>query len=202
MISLNNIRQIGFMLLIIVVVWFYKDYSYQVAENKRQSENAVQLRKADSLRFTTQSLSSDEIKDYLEYDNPGLNKKLEENNIKLNRIQSIVSQTLNYRDTDKNEIDVSKLLESINKKIPAKTLFVDSTKCQTNKGFVEYKNDSLKVVFTEKTFNNKSDAVAYWERREWKFLGLKTTFLGKKQFTAKVFDECGESKFMKIQKKE
>ncbi|MNL86767.1 hypothetical protein D3C87_2156190 [compost metagenome] len=53
----------------------------------------------------------------------------------------------------------------------------------------------------DRQFHNKSDAVAYWERREWNFLGFKTRFLGKKQFTAKVFDECGESRTMKIEKK-
>lgn len=199
--KIQDIKTLLIVISIGIAIWFYKDYQFQKAENIRQTENANQLRKSDSLRFASQNLTSQEIQDYLTYSNPELKKKLDENNIKLNRIQSIVSQTLNYRDTDKSEIDISKLLESINKKIPAKTPFIDSTKCQTNKGFVEYKNDSLKVVFTEKTFNNKTDAVAYWERREWNFLGVKTRFLGKKQFTAKVYDDCGESTIMKIEKK-
>jgi len=200
-ILINNIKQIGIVLLIIAVVWFYKDYQHQKAENIRQTENASQLRKADSLRFTSQVLTSQEIQDYLKYSNPDLEKKLLADNIKLGRIESIVSQTLKYRDTSKVVLDVSGILESINKKIPAKTPFIDTTKCQTNKGYVEYVNDSLKVIFTEKTFNNKTDAVAYWERRQWNFLGFKTRFLGKKQFTAVNYSECGESKTMKIEKK-
>lgn len=198
---IQNIKWIGFTILVALLVWFYKDYQHQKAENIRQTENATQLRKADSLRFTSQILTSQEIQDYLKYSNPDLEKKLLADNIKLGRIESIVSQTLKYRDTSKVVLDVSPILEAIKNKVPNKTPFIDTTKCQTNKGYVEYVNDSLKVIFTEKTFNNKTDAVAYWERRQWKFLGLKTRFLGKKQFTAVNYSDCGESKVMKIEKK-
>lgn len=197
----GNIKIIAIILLALVAMWFYKDYQYQKAENIRQTENASQLRKADSLRFTSQTLTSQEIKDYLQYSNPDLEKKLKADNIKLNRIESIISQTLRYKDTVKSTIDMTPLLEAIKVKVPTKTPFIDTTKCLTNKGYIEYKNDSLRVVFTEKTFNNKGDAVAYWERRQWKFLGIKTRFLGKKQFTAKNYNECGESTVMKIEKK-
>ena len=64
-ILINNIKQIGIILLIIAVVWLYKDYQFQKSENIRQTENATQLRKADSLRFTSQILTSQEIQDYL-----------------------------------------------------------------------------------------------------------------------------------------
>lgn len=198
---IQNIKWIGFAILVALLVWFYKDYQHQKSENIRQTENASQLRKADSLRFTSQILTSQEIQDYLKYSNPDLEKKLLADNIKLGRIESIVSQTLKYRDTSKVVLDVSPILEAIKNKVPNKTPFIDTTKCQTNKGYVEYVNDSLKVIFTEKTFNNKTDAVAYWERRQWKFLGLKTRFLGKKQFTAVNYSDCGESKVMKIEKK-
>lgn len=205
MITLNqiwgNLKIIAIILLALAVMWFYKDYQYQKAENIRQTENASQLRKADSLKFTSQILTQQEIKDYLQYSNPDLEKKLKADNIKLNRIESIISQTLRYKDTTKSTIDMTPLLEAIRVKVPTKTPFIDTTKCLTNKGYVEYKNDSLKVVFTEKTFNNKGDAVAYWERKQWKFLGIKTRFLGKKQFTAKNYNECGESTIMKIEKK-
>lgn len=205
MITLNqiwgNLKIIAIILLALAVMWFYKDYQYQKAENIRQTENASQLRKADSLKFTSQILTQQEIKDYLQYSNPDLEKKLKADNIKLNRIESIISQTLRYKDTTKSTIDMTPLLEAIRVKVPTKTPFTDTTKCLTNKGYVEYKNDSLRVVFTEKTFNNKGDAVAYWERKQWKFLGIKTRFLGKKQFTAKNYNECGESTIMKIEKK-
>lgn len=198
---LENLKLILLVAVTGLIVWLFMSWQYQKAENIRQTENASQLRKADSLRFTSQTLTSQEIQDYLKYSNPDLEKKLLADNIKLGRIESIVSQTLKYRDTSKVVLDVSPILEAIKNKVPNKTPFIDTTKCQTNKGYVEYVNDSLKVIFTEKTFNNKTDAVAYWERKQWKFLGIKTRFLGKKQFTAINYSDCGESKTMKIEKK-
>lgn len=197
----SNSKNIRLILLIVLAVWFYKDYEFQKSENIRQSENASQLRKIDSLKYASQTLTTAEITDYLNYDNKDLLNKLKADKIKLNRIESIVSQTLKYRDTTKKELDVSKIVDAIKSNIPATTPFVDSTKCQTNKGYVEFKNDSLKIVFTEKTFNNKTDAVAYWQRREWKLFGIKTRFLGKKEFTAVNYSNCGEVQTMKIEKK-
>jgi len=183
-------------------VWFYKDYKYQVSENKRQTENVTQLRKSDSLRFTSQILTSNEIKQYLDYQNKDLKNKLEKDNIKLGRIESIVSSNYHYRDTVKRETDVSGLISAIKNSIPKSQDWIDTTKCQTTKGHVLFDGSKLKVVIDDREFNNKSDAVAYWERRQWKFLGIKTRLFGKKEFTAKTYDNCGETRTMKIEKKE
>lgn len=198
---IQNLRTILIIAGIIAAVWFYKDYQHQVSENKRQSENMHQLRIADSLRFSTQNLSSDEIKEYLEYQNSDLKNKLAKDGIKLNRLESIVSTNYRYRDTTKRESDITGLVDAIKNSIPKQQEWTDTTKCQTIKGLVSFDGQKLKVVVNDREFKNKSDAVAYWERREWNFLGIKTRFLGKKQFTSKVFDECGESKIMKIEKK-
>ena len=62
MIPLNqlwgNIKIIAIVLLALALMWFYKDYQYQKAENIRQTENASQLRRVDSLRFASQTLTS------------------------------------------------------------------------------------------------------------------------------------------------
>jgi len=183
-IILKNLKLIAILLLVIVAVWFYKDYQYQKSENIRQTENNSQLRKADSLKFASQILSLNEVKDYLEYENKDLKNNLAKDGIKTNRIKEIVSTKYTFKDT------------IIKKYISGP--FVDSTKCLTIKGFV----DSSGVTITDRQFTNKTDAVAYWERNQWKFLGIKTRFLGKKQMTAKVYDQCGESKTIKIEKKE
>ena len=180
----KNIKLIAILLLVVVAVWFYKDYQYQKSENLRQTENNNQLRKADSLRFASQILTLNEMKDYLQYQNSDLKNNLAKDGIKTNRIKEIISNTYNYKDT------------LIKKYIPGP--FIDSTKCLTIKGFV----DSSGVTITDRQFYNKTDAVAYWQRREWNFLGIKSRFLGKKQMTAKVYDQCGESKIIKIEKKE
>lgn len=198
---LKNIKALFIVFLVIGVVWFYKDYQYQKSENIRQTENASQLRKADSLKFTSQILSKDEVKDYLEYQNSDLNNKLAKEGIKLNRIESIVSNLYKYKDTSTNETDVSGLITAIKSSIPKSQSWIDSTKCMTTKGTVSFDGQKLKVIVNDREFKNKSDAVAYWQHRQWKFLGITTRFLGKKEFTAKQFDDCGESKIMKIEKK-
>ncbi|TDO69917.1 hypothetical protein EV143_11394 [Flavobacterium chryseum] len=200
-IILQNLKAIGIVLIALAAVWFYKDYTFQKSENERQSENSSQLRKADSTKFASQLLSKDEIADYLKFQNSDLNKKLQANNIKLNRIESIVSQTYKFRDTTKRETDLSGIVEAIKSNIPSSQVVVDTTKCMTTKGIISFKDNKLTWTVLDRTFENKSDAVAYWERREWKFLGIKTRLFGKKQFTSKVFDECGESRVMKIEKK-
>lgn len=199
---LKNIRLLVVLLLCVVSVWFYKDWKFQTIENKRQSENMHQTRIADSLRFSSQILSANEIKEYLQYQNSELKNKLLKDGIKLNRIESIVSTNYRYRDTIKKETDITGLVDAIKKSIPKSQEWIDTTKCQTTKGIVSFDGQKLKVVVNDREFKNKSDAVAYWERRQWNFLGVKTRFLGKKQFTAKTYDDCGESRLLKIEKKE
>lgn len=192
----------GLFLLAIIAIWFYKDYDFQKTENARQTENNRQLRASDSLRFTTQILSDQEIKDYLNFQNKDLKKLLQENNIKPDRIQSIVSSQYRYKDDTLRSSDISNIISAVRKNIPGKSPFIDSTDCMIVKGFVRYENDSMKVEFTDRTFKNKSDGVAYWERKQWTFLGIKTRLFGKKQYTSKSFDECGETKTLKIEKKQ
>ena len=163
-----------------IAIWFYKDYQYQKIENIRQTENNRQLRIADSLHFSSQILNANELKDYLQYENSDLKNKLSEAGIKTNRIKEILNTNYVYKDTTYREFSGK---------------FIDSTKCLTIKGIV---NNNGTVSITDRQFHNKMDAVAYWERREWIFLGIKTRFLGKKQMTAKVFDECGNSEIIKI----
>lgn len=183
------------------VVWFYKEAKYQKSEKERQQENASQLRKSDSTKFASQILSKDEIKEYLEFQNSDLNKKLKAEGIKVNRIESIVSQTFKFRDTTKRETDVSGLVGAIKNSIPKEQTWLDTAKCMTVSGTVSFDGEKLKVVVNDREFKNKSDGVAYWERNQWSFLGIKTRLFGKKVFTAKTFDECGETKIMKIEKK-
>jgi hypothetical protein len=181
---IQTIRTILIIAGIALAIWFYKDWQFQKSENIRQTENNSQLRKADSLRFTSQILNAKELNDYLEYQNSDLKNNLAKDGIKTNRIKEIINTNFIYKDTTYREF---------------KGKFIDSTKCLTIKGIV---NPNGTVSITDRQFNNKMNAVAYWERRQWNFLGMKTRFLGKKQMTAKVFDGCGETKIVKIEKKE
>lgn len=199
---IQTIKTILIIAGISLAIWFYKELEFQTAENKRQSKNMHQTRIADSLHFSSQILSANEIKEHLQYQNSDLKKKLLKDGIKLNRIESIVSTNYRYRDTVKRQTDITPLVDAIKNSIPKIQEWTDTSKCQTIKGTVSFDGQKLKVIVNDREFENKSDAVAYWERREWKFLGIKTRFLGKKQVTAKMFDECGESRILKIEKKE
>lgn len=198
---IQTIRTILIVAGIIAAVWFFKDWQFQKQENKRQSENASQLRKSDSLRFSTQNLTSNEIKEYLEYQNSDLKNKLAKEGIKLNRIESIISQTYKYQDTTKKETDLSGIVEAIRKNIPTSQEIIDTTRCMTTKGIISFVDNKLKFTVIDREFKNKSDAVGYWERRQWKFLGIKTRLFGRKEMTAKVFDQCGNSQVIMINKK-
>lgn len=181
---IKNLRMFLIVILIIAGIWIYKDYQFQKSENLRQTENNRQTRISDSLHFSSQILNSNELKDYLQFENSDLKNKLSKAGIKPNRIKEIINTNFVYKDTTYREFSGK---------------FTDSTKCLTVKGIV---NPNGTVSITDRQFNNKMNAVAYWERRQWNFLGIKTRFLGKKQMTAKVFDECGETKILKIEKKE
>jgi hypothetical protein len=186
MINYIQTLKVGLMILIVsIAIWFYKDWQFQKLENIRQTENVRQIRISDSLRFSSQIVNSNELKDYLQYQNSNLLNNLKKEGIKENRIKEIVSTNYFYRDTTYREFKGSK--------------FIDSTKCLTIKGTI---NENGSVSITDRNFHNKTDAVAYWERKQWSFLGIKSRFFGKKQMTAKVFNECGESQIINIKKKE
>jgi len=187
--------------LFVVLFWLAKNYKHQKSENKRQTENARQLHISDSTRFATQILSQGELKEYLEYNNSELEKRLLKSGIKQGRIKEIITTKTFYIDTTKKEFKADKVLQGIKDSTPTVQEWIDTTKCLSVKGLVSYDGKSLKVIVTEKKSSNKSDAVAYWQRNQWRFLGIKTRFLGKKEFTSTVFDECGKSEVLRIEKK-
>ncbi len=198
---ISNLKQLFYIALIGFVVFLYLDRKYQIEEKNRQAENARQLRIYDSIRLTSQILTTQEMKEYLEYQNKDLQSKLKQSGIKESRLESITTNNYYHKDTTKQTTDVSKLIKSIRSGTTDEQSFIDTTKCQTIKGKITFSGKDLKVEINSREFKNKTDAVIYQERKQWKFLGIKTRFLGKKQLTAKVFDDCGESKTMKIEKK-
>lgn len=198
---IQTIRTILIVAGIAAAIWFFKDWQYQKSENIRQTENARQLRISDSLNMTSQILTTSEIKEYLEYQNKELKKKLETAGIKPGKIESIVTNNYYYKDTISRETDISPLIKSIRDGVPDFQNFIDTTKCQTTKGSVVFDGKKLKVKVNDREFENKSEGVVYEERKQWKFWFIKSRLFGKRQFTAKNFDDCGTSKIMKIEKK-
>lgn len=201
LLNINNLKTIFIVVAIIVAVIFYKDYQYQKKENTRQTENISQIRKMDSLKFASQTLTKQEINEFLEYNRKDLQEFLNENKVKLNRIERIISQTLKYQDTSSRNTDLTPVLEAIKNQRNIKIPVIDSTKCLIVKGWIIFKNDTLSLNITDRQFINSSDVVSYWERRQWSFLGIKTRLFGKKTATVIIKDNCGKTQTFVIDKR-
>ena len=191
--------------LIISVLWYgswlYQDRKYQKLENERNTENIRQSIYADSLKKAVYTYSKQQLDDYIKA-NPTIKEIIEKEKIKPNRINNISTTDYKYKDNKPNTtiVPIQKTDPVTIKETTVPLL--DSTSCLIIKGTVTIKQDSVIVSINSKEFKNKTTVIAYWERREWKFLGIKTRFLGKKQGTVKVIDECGESRIIEIQKKD
>ena len=186
---LNNLKSILIVAAIVAAVWFFKDYQYQKEENIRQTENNRMLRRADSLKYSEQTLTTKEIIDHLEYNNTGLKKKIDEANIKMRRIERIITQELAYRDTTRNDININGIIRAIKENRRLEVPVVDSTECLIIRGSVLYDNNQITLNIKDRKFKNVSDVVTFWERKKG-FLGIRW---GRKQVTVKVFNSCGET---------
>lgn len=198
---IQNIKWIGFAILIALLVWFYKNYEFQKAENIRQTENIRQIRMMDSLKFHVQNLSAAEIKDYLEWENKDLKNKLSRDKINASRIESIISSKLTYKDSVNRNWDLEDIRKAILESNPLEKEIIDTSKCLTIKGKIKFDGSKLSLDISEREFKNKNDAVVYWERKQWKFLFIKSRLFGKKQFTQKIYNDCGDATMVKIEKK-
>jgi hypothetical protein len=187
------------MLVIGFVIWFYQDWKFQRAENKRAIENEKQLKYVDSLGNARLQFNKEQMNEYV-LQNKELRSIIKENNIKLSRIQSISVSDYKYKDTSSNKIKLPKVIEAIEQNDSISYTIVDSTKCLTIKGIVKYANDELSFTITDREFKNKTTVIGYWQRKEWKFLWFKTRFLGKKEAVVKTVDQCGETQIIEINK--
>ena len=197
---LNYIKYIFFVCLIVGGIYIYGRYQLHKNNDLRLTENARQQERFDSLRISSIVLDEKQFNDIMRQ-NKNYAATIKENGIKLDRVTSIMNHLLKYKDTTIVQTDLSSVLNAINLKKDISFPFKDSTKCLTIKGDVQFKNNLLSLNITERTFNGNTTAVGYWERREWSFLGIKTRFLGKKQGTVKLIDECCESQIINIEKK-
>lgn len=197
---LNYIKYIFIVLLIGGGIYIYGRYQLHKNNDLRLTENARQQERFDSLRISSIVLDEKQFNDIMRQ-NKTYAATIKENGIKLDRVTSIMNHLLKYKDTTIVQTDLSEILTAINLKKDINFPFKDSTKCLIVKGNVGFNNGFLSLNITDRVFNGNTTAVEYWERREWNFLGIKTRFLGKKQGTVKLIDECGKSQIISIGKK-
>ncbi len=199
--TLQNIKTYLILLAGLCIVWLYKDYQFQKDENKRQTSNMANLRKQDSIRYAAQVYTKKELKEYLAYNRKDLQEFLSENKIATRKIQQIITQSLTYKDTTTRRIDLQPILAAIQNKQNIKIPIVDSTDCLVISGFIAFEDDTLSLNITNREFKNKTDVISYWERNQWKFLGLKTRLFGRKKATVIIKDNCGQTKTFLINKR-
>jgi len=198
---LQNVKLIIIIILFGTAIWFYKDYKHQKSENQRQTENISQLRQMDSMRYASQYYSKKELQEYLDYNRTDLKEFLNENNVKIKRIEKIITQSLEYRDTASQTTNLQPILDAIKEQRAMKVPIIDSTACMIIKGWVVFDKDTLSLDITDRKFTNRSDVVTYWERNQWKFLGIKTRLFGRKKATVIIKDECGRTETFTIDTK-
>ncbi|WP_340074556.1 hypothetical protein [Leptobacterium sp. I13] len=199
--GIDNLKTYLIVVAAMVAIWFFKDYRFQKEENKRQSENIESIRMMDSLRFAAQTYTKKELDEYLEYNRQDLQAFLKQHNIATRRIEQIITQQLNYRDTTIRNVNLQPILDAIKKEKAVKVPVVDSTSCMIIKGYVAFENDTLSLNITDRKFKNKSDVMAYWERNKWSFLGIKTRLFGRKKATVIIKDDCGRTETFVINKR-
>ena len=186
---------------VIGVVWFYKSWEYRGEEMKRQEFNNEQIRKYDSLKFASQTYTKKELDEYLEYNRQDLQDFLREQRINTRKIEQIITQNLKYRDTLRRSTNLQPILDAIKNQRNLRVPVIDSTDCLIIKGYIAFEHDTLTLDITDRKFTNTSDVVSYWERNQWKLLGIKTRLFGKKKSTVIIKDKCGNTKTFVIDKK-
>lgn len=201
--SWNRIKTFLIIFLVAAAVWFFQSWQYRGEEMKRQADNMQQVRQLDSFKYASLSYKKDEIDEMLDLQRQDLKEFLDDNRIKTKRIERIITQKLEYLDTQSREVDLNPILDAIKENKEARIAVKDSTECLIIEGWVVYKNDSLKLDITNREFKNITDVVAYWERNKWRTpLGFSTRLFGKKKATVIVKDKCGLSRTIVIDKKD
>lgn len=193
LLGISNLKTYLIIAGVSIAIWFYKDYKYVKAEKERIESNISSIRKSDSLRYSEQILSRKEFKEELEYNNKELLEFIKSERIRMNRIERVITQKLSYEDKQERSVNLQPILEAIKEQRSLKVPVIDSTECLIVSGFVTFDNDTLSLDINNRKFTNKTEVISYWERNQWKFLGIKTRLFGKKEITVTIKDACGET---------
>ncbi len=185
--------------LAIAAVWFYKDYQRTKADNDRIKENAEQVRKSDSIGFSQQILTKDELIQDLKYNRQDLIRKLEQQDIKLNRITRLINVQNNFTDVDTTTFILNKILKGVQENKAVAQAVRDTSECYVVEANIRFDGQQLNLDVTKVAFTSESDIVAYTEKvglRFWKWFR-------KKEVEVTVINSCGDIKtsIMEVKRK-
>lgn len=188
--------KIAFYILIFgLIIYLFQSRMYFKELAATEKNNVQNYIKFDSLRNMELKLTRDEMKDYINH-NSKLLERLENLSIKPKQVERIITNTIEYRDTSSNEINLEPILNAIKQNKSLKFPFQDKTECLTVSGFVSFDNDTLKTVIDNRVYTDTIDVVRSWKRK--KVLGIG---IGKKQFKTDILNNCGDVKVKVIEKK-
>ena len=185
--ALKNYKEIFIGLLLLAVYLFYSELQSEKADNKRLATNLKQIQNQNASNLT---LTRAEFDDFLQ-NNKVIAEQIKSLKIKENRIEKVTHVKTVYRDTTRYKKELDSLLSAIASNKDLSEQIIDTTGCVKVKGEIAYKNGKLNIEIKEKSYSDEATQVMYWQRREWKFLGIKTRFLGKKEYDAKTTSTCG-----------
>ena len=193
MFSIKDIRYILLIVFLAGVGYMYVDWRETIRELKRVNKNQTQQIRLDSLKIAEVSFDKKEMEDYLTFENKDLKRKLINNDIKLNRIERIVSQKFRFKDTTSRLSSLSPMINNIRSGKPSKIPFEEKGKCFSIGGNIVYDGlDSLNLQINKRVYQDNLNNVTTWERKPHRWLfGIKTKIFGKKVGKVKVFNDCG-----------
>ena len=197
-------KQISYIAIVLALAGMFfigRQYANAISENERLRHNLAETVRENSELATALTVKDSELRELLQNKVPELEAKLDSLKIRSNTIEKIVVQKHFYKDTAVSKTDLRPVLDAIQKKAKIITPFVDSTACLVVKGYVEYNGERLNLAITNREFKSISEAVSHWERKQWKFWFIKSRLFGRKELKVTVFNNCGESKTIVVNKK-
>lgn len=189
--------------LIGVAIWFFKSWQHRGEEMVRNKTNFEQRLKEKESSFTEYQFKKErELETYLESTESqlkGLAEKLDEQNIKLKRVEKIVSTRVVLQDTTLNRVvldSINSILEQLQFNGDELSYNIeDKTDCFEFKARVVFADGTVSHEVISRKAIDTINYVTHFTRKKhrWVF-GIKTGLFGKKIYKVELFNNCGFSK--------
>ncbi|TDD77139.1 hypothetical protein [Flavobacterium caseinilyticum] len=197
MTNLKSIAAIVIFALIVICAggWYVSNNVNKRLDKMNQDQIANQKQSIEEAKFF--KFTFDQMKQYIA-ESEDLAEIIRNNKIKVDRIQNIQQQRLTYTDTIPFRADLQPVLAAINANNDITMPFRDSSACNPVEGTIKYINKQLSFDITKKEFKDTTTAIAYLERKKWKFLWFQTRLFGKLEGKAYLSSTCGVSETINI----
>lgn len=197
----SNIKYVFFAILAAGIIWLAVALEKEKSRNKVLQRNQTEWITENANLISQYGLTLNEMETFLKERLPSIEAKLDSARISPRQVERIVEQKIYYRDTSLKKTDLSPILNAIreNKKIVVPV--EDKSPCLIVRGTMEYNGQTLELHIADREFTAINQVVGYWERKKWKLFGfIPLRWFGKKEAKLTIFNSCGESKTIVIDK--